>query len=185
MSHDQALKAALAKENIEQDVIKQSFTTEGSLTIEYSPEAKVELGNSLTQEETQQMPDVKYNLHKGVSELDALYTLTMTDPDAPDRADPTWGEYCHYIESNITLTHKGEIKNGDILAKYVGPAPRVGNHRYVFILYKQNPKVKPAPIKENKHWGYGQQGTGVHRWALENELKVVAVNYFMCAAYPQ
>lgn len=45
----------------------------------------------------------------------ALYTLIVTDPDAPDPANPTRGEYVHWIITNIS---KGDISTGKEILSY-------------------------------------------------------------------
>ncbi|KAG1366211.1 protein MOTHER of FT and TFL1 [Cocos nucifera] len=64
-----------------------------------------------------------------------LYTLVMTDPDAPSPSDPTMREWLHWVVVNIpggTDTSQGE----EVVA-YMGPRPPVGIHRYVLVLFQQ------------------------------------------------
>lgn len=46
----------------------------------------------------------------------AEYTLICTDPDAPDPANPTKGEYVHWIVTNIK---QADVKTGTAVLPYV------------------------------------------------------------------
>lgn len=55
----------------------------------------------------------------------AYYTLILTDPDAPSRAEPKLREWVHWVRVNIpgdNLPCDGE-DGGDDLKTYVGSAP--------------------------------------------------------------
>merc|ERR1711973_958518 len=69
------------------------------------------------------------------TEEGALYTLCMTDPDAPSRAEPTFREWHHWLVVNIPGNN---ISQGDVLSEYVGSGPPQGTglHRYIFLAYK-------------------------------------------------
>ena len=75
--------------------------------------------------ETQFKPQIKYPFKNN-----KLYTLLMRDPDS------VYGNRFHWIEINIV----NDIKNGDDLLSYTGPAPppKTGTHRYIFELYEQD-----------------------------------------------
>ncbi|KOC59142.1 Phosphatidylethanolamine-binding protein like protein F40A3.3 [Habropoda laboriosa] len=108
--------------------------------IETAPEEKievkygdkvVELGNELTPSETHQIPEIHYKHEGGV-----LYTLVLTDPDAPTRKGYN-REFRHWLVGNIP---EENIEKGEVLTEYIGPAPPNGSgkHRYVFLIYKQS-----------------------------------------------
>ena len=48
---------------------------------------------------------------------DEYYSLIMTDPDAPSREDPKFGEYVHWVVCNIP---NSEVEKGSIKYSYVG-----------------------------------------------------------------
>ena len=75
--------------------------------------------------ETQFKPQIKYPF-----ENNKLYTLLMRDPDS------IHGNRFHWIVINIV----NDIKNGDDLLSYTGPAPppKTGTHHYIFELYEQD-----------------------------------------------
>lgn len=94
------------------------------------------MGQVITPTQAQTRPVVGWEAEKG-----AYYTLILTDPDAPSRAEPKLREWVHWVRVNIpgdNLPCDGE-DGGDDLKTYVGSAPPAdtGKHRYVFLLYKQ------------------------------------------------
>ena len=84
--------------------------------------------------ETQIKPQIKYSF-----ENNKLYTLLMYDPDS------IHGNRFHWIAINIV----NDIKNGNDLLSYTGPAPppKSGTHHYIFELYQQDGSID-ATIEE-------------------------------------
>uniref|UniRef100_A0A1I8A3L7 Phosphatidylethanolamine-binding protein n=1 Tax=Steinernema glaseri TaxID=37863 RepID=A0A1I8A3L7_9BILA len=101
----------------------------------YTEGVEANLGNELTPTQVKDSPCVTWDVEAG-----ALYTLVMTDPDAPSRAEPKAREFEHWLVVNIP---GNEVSKGDVLAPYVGAGPPQGTglHRYVFLIYKQPGKV--------------------------------------------
>lgn len=97
---------------------------------------KVDLGNILTPTQVKDMPT---HIH-WPTEPGALYTLIMTDPDAPSRKDPIYREWHHWLVVNIEGNH---VNHGTTLSEYVGSGPPKGTglHRYVFLAFKQPKKL--------------------------------------------
>ncbi|XP_057514544.1 protein MOTHER of FT and TFL1-like [Actinidia eriantha] len=64
-----------------------------------------------------------------------LYTLVMTDPDAPSPSEPSMREWVHWIVTDIpgdsNPTHGNEI------LPYMAPRPPVGIHRCILLLFQQ------------------------------------------------
>ncbi|CAL1212894.1 unnamed protein product [Candida parapsilosis] len=166
----QSLDEAFTKNKIVPDVV-DDFETQGLLSIEYGPTELVTLGNTLS------------------------FILVLTDPDAPSNSDHKWSEYLHWLVTDITLpnlkTESGEPEishfidaaQGKEVFKYEGPGPppKTGKHRYVFLLFKQDPKVSKfeAP-KDRPNWGTGTPSSGVRDWikAQAPGSKLLAVNFF-------
>ncbi|KAL2342359.1 hypothetical protein Fmac_003644 [Flemingia macrophylla] len=67
--------------------------------------------------------------------MDHLYTLVMTDPDAPSPSEPNMRELIHWIVVDIP-GGTNPTKGKEILP-YLGPKPPVGIHRYIFVLFEQ------------------------------------------------
>ncbi|OWK14367.1 PEBP1 [Cervus elaphus hippelaphus] len=92
-----------------------------------------------------------------------LYTLVLTDPDAPSRKDPKyrqvgerWGVAGHPLEWHhfLVVNMKGnDIGSGTVLSDYVGSGPPKGTglHRYVWLVYEQKGPLKcDEPILSNR-----------------------------------
>ncbi|KAJ9132060.1 hypothetical protein P3X46_034573 [Hevea brasiliensis] len=79
---------------------------------------------------------------------DHLYTLVMTDPDAPSPSEPSMREWVHWIVADIpggTNPSKGK----EILS-YVGPRPPVGIHRYILVLFQQKMELGMAEQPQSR-----------------------------------
>lgn len=90
------------------------------------------MGNELTPTQVKDIPEVKWD-----ADPNKYYTLIMTDPDAPSRANPTYREFKHWVIVNIP---GGKVAQGENLAEFIGSGPPEGTglHRYVFLVYDQN-----------------------------------------------
>jgi hypothetical protein len=68
---------------------------------------------------------------------DSLFTVILSDPDAPSRADPKFGEFLHFLMVNCKASDL--YGTGDVLTAYHGPSPGPGSgeHRYCFVVYAQ------------------------------------------------
>lgn len=101
----------------------------------YPSGVKVDQGNELTPTQVKDQPTVKWQ-----ADGNALYTVCMTDPDAPSRKEPTYREWHHWLVGNVP---GNDIFKGEVLSAYIGsgPPPNTGLHRYVFLIYKQPGKL--------------------------------------------
>ncbi|XAR68390.1 hypothetical protein NMG60_11003491 [Bertholletia excelsa] len=68
-----------------------------------------------------------------------LYTLVMTDPDAPSPSEPSMRELVHWIVANIP--GGSNPTQGNEILPYMPPHPRMGIHRYIFVLFKQKGRI--------------------------------------------
>lgn len=103
------------------------------VVVKYPSGAEVKNGNELT---PTQVKDVPIQVTWPTEGDSSLYTLCMTDPDAPSRAEPTKREVKHWLVINIP---GNKIDQGNTLAEYRGSGPPKGTglHRYIFLIYKQ------------------------------------------------
>ncbi|CAJ0932657.1 unnamed protein product, partial [Mesorhabditis belari] len=108
---------------------------ENTLTAKYDSGVEANLGNVLTPTQVKNPPKVSWE-----ASGDQLYTLLMTDPDAPSRKEATYREWHHWLVVNIP---GNDISKGDVLAEYVGSGPPEGTglHRYIFLVWKQAGKI--------------------------------------------
>ncbi|CAG2176541.1 unnamed protein product [Oppiella nova] len=101
------------------------------IEVSYPGGHAVALGNELAPKLVKDIPELRWPTEEG-----ALYTLCMTDPDAPTRTDPKNGEFKHWLVINIPGL---DIQSGKTLAGYIGSGPPRGSglHRYIFVVYRQ------------------------------------------------
>ncbi|KIM98862.1 hypothetical protein OIDMADRAFT_19887 [Oidiodendron maius Zn] len=109
-------------------------------------------------------------------------TIVLTDPDAPSRENPIWGEMCHWIAITGGYSLDAGFNIGDggeeiVSYKPPAPPPRTGYHRYVFLLLEGDNSNLTAP-SQRQHWGTGMEGHGVRDWATNERLEVVGANFF-------
>ena len=120
MTISQLLDDAYSKHKIIPDVVDK-FDTQGLLTIEYSPERHVTMGNTLKVKDTQHVPTIQFTLNSPnqeeemLVETDDRFTLVLTDPDAPSNTDHKWSEFCHWILSDLSL-NPNNSGSGDSLS---------------------------------------------------------------------
>ncbi|CAH1270243.1 PEBP1 [Branchiostoma lanceolatum] len=124
---------AFRQHDIVPDVIDTAPTVAAEVTYGVADDGviSVDFGNELTPTQVKSPPQVTWPVDDG-----SLYTLVMTDPDAPSRANPRFREFHHWLVGNIP---GNDIQNGETLSQYIGSAPprRRGLHRYVFLVYEQ------------------------------------------------
>jgi phosphatidylethanolamine-binding protein len=105
---------------------------------------------------------------------DTLYTLIVTDPDAPTPSNPIRGQILHGVITNIA---NGAVSEGDVVTPYRGPGPPAGVHRYIFLLYEQPGEVQLPDYSAGEN---GRTGFNVTAYAQENGLgDPVAGAYFL------
>ncbi len=96
-----AIIAALEKEQIIPDVVPaaHAFTPTVLFSIVYPNGAEVNLGNDMTEEETQDEPEIRLAALNGPWDdaPEASYTLAMLDPDAPYRTDAIYRSFRHWV----------------------------------------------------------------------------------------
>lgn len=196
----QSLDEAFTKHKIVPDVVDK-FDTQGLLTIEYNPKDHVALGNTLKVSNTQNEPTIQFTLNSSgqekeleVSEQDK-FILVMTDPDAPSYTDKSFSEFAHWVitdlplnankdnsESAESLSTILDYSKGRVLVPYMGPGPppKTKKHRYVFLLFKQDPEGKFEAPKERARWGTGVPGSGVRDWIKAHgpNSKLLGINFF-------
>jgi len=118
-------------------------------------------GNELTPTQVKDPPSsVEWPTEEG-----ALYTLCMTDPDAPSRNNPKFREWHHWLVVNIPENRVGE---GKVLSAYVGSGPPKGTglHRYVYLIYKQ-----PGPLSTDEKILTNRSGEGRGQFSIRNFAK--------------
>lgn len=82
-----AVNVNMIKHEVVPDVISVAPSANAKVT--YPSGVTVNEGNELTPTQVKDVPKVEWN-----ADSSALYTLCMTDPDAPSRKEPTYREVC-------------------------------------------------------------------------------------------
>ncbi|XP_028565466.1 phosphatidylethanolamine-binding protein 1-like [Podarcis muralis] len=117
------------------------------LSVNYGSVEIDELGKVLTPTQVKNRP-TKIDWENCSAEK--LYTLVLTDPDAPSRKNPKFREWHHFLVVNM----KGnDISSGTVLSDYVGSGPPKGTglHRYVWLVYEQAQELEcNEPILSNR-----------------------------------
>eukprot|EP00058_Branchiostoma_floridae_P018207 XP_002603696.1 hypothetical protein BRAFLDRAFT_126894 [Branchiostoma floridae] len=125
---------AFLKNGIVPDIVDKPPTETAAVTYEGNT-IIVDFGNELTPTQVKSPPQVTWAAEEGY-----LYTLIMTDPDAPNRSNPKFREWHHWLIVNIP---GNDLGRGEVLTDYIGAAPpkESGLHRYVFLVYQQRGKL--------------------------------------------
>ncbi|OQV18993.1 putative OV-16 antigen [Hypsibius exemplaris] len=152
---------------------------DGVLQVKFPSGVEASLGNELTPRQVKDKPDVTWT-----ADEKELYTLCMTDPDTPGGiANPGTKNtgWKHFLVVNIPGNKVGQ---GDVMADYVecGPLKDTGNHRYVFLLYKQPGKITPEGCPSSSLQIRGRRKFTVQAFAEKHSLgEPVAGNFFLAA----
>uniref|UniRef100_A0A0N4Z6M9 Phosphatidylethanolamine-binding protein n=1 Tax=Parastrongyloides trichosuri TaxID=131310 RepID=A0A0N4Z6M9_PARTI len=163
---------AFKKNEIVPDVV--SKIPQKVVKVSFDSGVSVNMGNKLTPRQVKNLPKVEFD-----ADPQGLYTLAMTDPDAPSRTDPKFREWEHWLVVNIPGNN---ISKGDTLAEYVGSGPPSGTgfHRYVYLVYKQQGKItdKEHGLLKNTS-GAGRGGFKIEQFANKHKLEgPIAGNFY-------
>ncbi|XP_017489689.1 PREDICTED: protein D2-like [Rhagoletis zephyria] len=132
-----------------------------------------ENGIELTPTQVATRPTVAWD-----AKSDSLYTLIMTDPDAPSRKDPKFREFQHWLVANIPGS---DISKGDELTAYVGSGPPQGTglHRYIFLVYQQPVKIRFQESRIPKNSSQNRPNFSTNKFAKKHKLgDPIAGNFF-------
>jgi len=144
------------------------------LEVKYPSNAELKLGNELTPTQVKDIPShIKWS-----TEANALYTICMTDPDAPSRQTPKYREWHHWLVVNIP---ENNVAKGEVLSEYVGAGPPKGTglHRYVFLVYKQPNRLTPDEPRLTNRSGEGRGTFKIRAFSRKYNLgEPIAGNFF-------
>ncbi|KAG6543109.1 hypothetical protein Mapa_015358 [Marchantia paleacea] len=107
---------------------------------------KVKLGKLYDRNQTQAAPHVVFK-GDAIQKHD-YYTLLTVDPDARSPTNFTVRNVLHWMVTNIPghIKSSQEITDvGDVVQPFRGPAPPIGTHRYIFLLFSQGHKKIDVP----------------------------------------
>lgn len=141
--------------------------------VSYDSGVTVNAGNELKPRQVKDVPKVEWKADPA-----SFYTLCMTDPDAPSRAEPTYREWHHWLVGNIPGS---DVAKGDTLSEYIGSGPpeKTGLHRYVFLVYKQNGKLTFDEPRLTNRSGDSRGGFAIQKFVQKYSLGTpVAGNFY-------
>ena len=140
-----------------------------------SDEITVHLGNKLINEMILKEPAI-FDLNQPNS----YYTLLLVDPDEIN-IGPLDGRV-YWLTYN--LFHK---KERSVRAPYIPPSAKQGfeNHRYMFLMYKQNGLIKEMYSNSSLGSYYLSERETLYLKGFEKEfnLELVAANFFYCTSF--
>jgi len=92
-------------------------------------------GNYLTCKELKEMPALYYDISE--TEKNTYFTILVTNPDMPMADHPLWGEFMHYVKTNIPGK---DLDSVEALVEWMQPIPLRGTglQRMVYHLLAQN-----------------------------------------------
>lgn len=122
------------------------------------------------------IPDLTSTTSSSTTSTDA--NTTTTDPSLETTDSTSTGPI--NIENQLTTKDLGLNNNGVDLIPYMGPGPpeKTGDHRYVFLLFKQKPGVEPEAPIDRPCWGTSIPGYGIAEYSKRYGLELLAVNFF-------
>ncbi|XP_073969147.1 protein D2-like [Rhodnius prolixus] len=154
-------KSPMEKHGVVPDVISKAPAQHLKVTFENNA---VNDGNVLTPTQVKNQPSVEWD-----ADPSALYTLCMTDPDAPSRKDPKFREWHHWLVVNIPGS---DVSKGEVLSEFISSAPPKGTglHRYVLLVYKQKEKLTPDEPRLKNNSGSNRAKFSVSKFAKKYNL---------------
>ncbi|KPM03215.1 phosphatidylethanolamine-binding protein-like protein F40A3.3-like protein [Sarcoptes scabiei] len=145
-----------------------------TIEVKYVSGVEMKLGNELTPTDVQHIPaSICWPCEPG-----QLYTLILTDPDAPSRQQPKYREWHHWLVVNIP---GNDVAKGQTLSEYVGSGPPKGTglHRYVMLVYKQPGRIQPDEKRLTNRSGDGRANFKVRDFAKKYNLgEPIAGNFY-------
>ncbi|KAJ6257717.1 hypothetical protein Dda_7505 [Drechslerella dactyloides] len=133
------------------------FSPSVFLQAEHPSGAKVQLGNTLKVKDTQNIPNIIVTPEDARFDgEDTKYTLCLTGTDATSRENPIWGEFCHWLVTDISpKSGTLDFRDANELMRYMGPSPlkKTGKHRYVLLLFR-NGSEQPHYLLDRRKWSF-------------------------------
>ncbi|KAH8393704.1 hypothetical protein KR200_010014 [Drosophila serrata] len=143
------------------------------LRIRYDNTFDIEDGKSYTPTELKFQPRLDWN-----ADPESFYTVIMICPDAPNRENPMYRSWLHWLVVNVPGL---DIMKGQLISDYFGPLPPKdsGNQRYLILVYQQSEKLAFDEEKIEMSNADGHSNFEVKKFAQKYEMgNPVAGNIF-------
>ncbi|KAH8350654.1 hypothetical protein KR067_013631 [Drosophila pandora] len=143
------------------------------LKIKYDNAFDIEEGKTYTPKELKFQPKLDWNADSG-----SFYTVVMICPDAPNRENPMYRSWLHWLVVNVPGS---DVMKGQSISDYFGPLPPKdsGMQRYLILVYQQSDKLDFDEKKIELSNADGHSNFDVLKFAQKYELGVpVAGNIF-------
>ncbi|KAF9524733.1 PEBP-like protein [Crepidotus variabilis] len=167
--------------------------------------SEVVLGSKIPREDTIEEPKIKIQpllapeainaggetLSKSKSDGAVSYTLVLTDPDAPSKADPKYGQWRHWVLTGVQLPAANAAETEGVFAlkpkaastTYIPPTPPPGSglHRYVFLLFQEPAggfTVPQGSVETDSEFNARRNWDAI-KFADKHSLKLVGATYFL------
>jgi hypothetical protein len=155
--------------------VVDEFTPPVTVGVTLSGSVCVKEGEEYTPTMCEELPSVRF-----AGEAGKLYTLILSDPDAPSVAEPKFAEWQHWIVCNIPgdgAADGSALAAADVATEYFGSAPGQGSgvHRYCFVLYEQAGFVSDLTRIPRKSGFAVRRNFNSRKFASEHGLRPVAV----------
>ncbi|KIY70324.1 PEBP-like protein [Cylindrobasidium torrendii FP15055 ss-10] len=139
---------ALKHASIIPDVVPDDFAPTVLFSIIFPNGKEVLTGQEWTVEDSLEEPNINFTpMQNTGSDDEPSYTLVMTDPDAPSRAEPIYREFRHWVITGLKAPALTSSETANPLAtkpkasttpyRPPGPRPKSGWHRYTFLLFQE------------------------------------------------
>ncbi|KAF8654632.1 hypothetical protein AX16_003513 [Volvariella volvacea WC 439] len=194
--------AALQREQIIPDVVPEDFSPSTLFSVIYPTGKEVVLSPvELMREDTLDEPEINFTPLVVPSEAqdtsdEVTYTLVMTDPDAPSRAEPKYRQFRHWVITGLKSPARGTSEVANLTAiktkpsttpyRPPGPPPGSGVHRYVFLLFEEPARGVVIPEDAPEHGAALEQRRSWNavKFGQTYGLKLVGANFFLVRSAP-
>lgn len=193
-----SLISSFKKEQIIPDVIPESFSFTPSVlfSVTYPSGHEVIPGKELIREDTLDEPEIILTPmglpDQGTQQTDQpSYTLVMTDPDAPSRAEPKYRQFRHWVITGLKAPAISASETSNLNAlktkasttpyRPPGPPPGSGFHRYIFLLFQEPSSEFTVPQGEPEHGSTleDRRSWDAIKFGEKYGLKLVGATYFL------
>ncbi|XP_017051587.1 putative odorant-binding protein A5 [Drosophila ficusphila] len=144
------------------------------LRIKYDNTFDIEEGKSYTPSELKFQPRLDWN-----ADPESFYTVLMICPDAPNRENPMYRSWLHWLVVNVPGL---DTMKGQPISDYFGPLPPKdsGVQRYLILVYQQSDKLEFDEKKIELSDADGHSNFDVMKFAQKYEMGTpVAGNIFL------